>query len=167
MQDLSKYRLEAASIGVPAKPGAPKLQSTTSTVTVTDAKREQAYSIDDGKTWRNTDASGKMVFTGLKENTQYSVITKVMATAGQLESRPSEPAKIYTKTTASDPTPSGGGGGGYYGGGGSSGGSTTDSEPGSSVVDIQIGSSASSLFDWLWLMLINLAGIVEGILFWI
>ena len=75
----------------PAKPAQPELLEKDSTSIKVKTVNGQVYSIDGGKLWK---LDG--VFTGLEENTEYSIVTKVYATDLNYDSVISEALKVVT-----------------------------------------------------------------------
>ena len=55
------------------------ITTTENSVTIR-AQAGQEYSIDGGQTWKTADSSGNVVFSGLSDDTIYSVLTRVAAT---------------------------------------------------------------------------------------
>ncbi|WP_455684034.1 carboxypeptidase regulatory-like domain-containing protein [Thomasclavelia sp.] len=83
-----------ASKDVPGPTVAPKLKATDTTVEVTNWDAKYEYSIDNGKTWNKP--GNKMIFEGLNEGTNYTVISRIAETATAMPSLDTTSSTIQT-----------------------------------------------------------------------
>ena len=102
----ANHKASAEETFVPARPttpGTPELVSKTNTTVIVTAVEGQEYSIDNGANWV-AGTNGKVTFSGLTQNTAYSVITRVKAvTTSGSESFASESNTALSVTTKTSP----------------------------------------------------------------
>ncbi|MDD2414504.1 MAG: hypothetical protein PHI94_04975 [Eubacteriaceae bacterium] len=84
-------------ISSPSAPNAPELSSVSNTSLAINTVTGQEYSIDDGKTWQSNG-----LFTNLKQNTEYQIITRTVETSSVVAGQPSSPLKAKTSNGSVD-----------------------------------------------------------------
>ena len=100
--DASAPTDQATDKSAQEAPSAPQLVPENTSIEVFPTEKGLEYSIDNGKTWQKPDADGQVVFEGLTEDTEYSVIARRAETKTKHASEASPATKVYTKKTLLD-----------------------------------------------------------------
>ncbi|MBQ8306202.1 MAG: InlB B-repeat-containing protein, partial [Blautia sp.] len=100
--EASRPTVQTTNKSTQEAPGTPALVAGRTDIEVIPVLKGLEYSIDGGTTWQKPDTDGRMVFDGLSEDTEYSVLARRAETETKYASEASPASRIFTAKTLLD-----------------------------------------------------------------